>query len=82
MIRRNMGTCCSAVIGLLFLAAAVVPDVNEAADCFEPRLEIEAEAERGLEPVLSRVKRSFGGREPINFTLVNQVSMLSKITLE
>jgi hypothetical protein len=82
MIRRNLGTCCSVAVGLLFLAVVVVPDVNEAADCFEPRLEIEAEAERGLEPVHSRVRRSFGGREPINFTLVNQVSILSKITLE
>jgi hypothetical protein len=82
MIRRNLGTCCSVVVGLLFLAAAVVPDVNVAADCLEPRLEIEAEAGRGLEPVLSRVKRSFGGREPLNFTLINQVSMLSKNSLE
>lgn len=80
MTRPKLGSWILVSISIIFLAKIVVPielehevleglKTNEKTETslvpFEDR-------DRGFEPILSRVKRGFGGKEQINFTLIHQ----------
>ena len=77
MIRPTLGTWALVSVYFIFLAKIVVPieldhEGLEGLEANETSLALYEGHERGFEPVLSRVKRGFGGREPINFTLIHQ----------
>jgi hypothetical protein len=84
MIPPKPGTWVWVSVCLIFLTQIVVPTelnnevlegyegANVSLDARETSLVSFEDRDRSFEPILSRVKRGFGGKEPINFTLIHQ----------
>lgn len=77
MIPHKLGTWVWVSVCLIFSTQIVVPvevenEVLEGYEVGNTSLVPFEDRERSFEPVLSRVKRGFGGKEPINFTLIHQ----------
>ena len=68
MVRHKTRIFVSSIILILFLSQNVFPLEEECPETLSSSTEFVDE--RSL-AVLSRVKRGFGGKEPINFTLVH-----------